>query len=123
MEIGKKLIIENLVKESDTAAYYGSGFLHVFATPAMIALMEQSAHLLAKFSLTDTQDTVGIEVNVKHTRATPLGAKVYAEAELIAIDGKKLTFKVKAFDDNGSIGEGIHIRYIINPSKYMDRLT
>jgi predicted thioesterase len=89
----------------------------------MIALMEQSAHLLAKFSLTDTQDTVGIEVNVKHTRATPLGAKVYAEAELVAIDGKKLTFKVKAFDDNGSIGEGTHIRYIINPSKYMDRLS
>ena len=123
MEIGKKLIIEKLVKESGTAAYYGSGFLHVFATPAMIALMEQSAHLLAKFSLTDTQDTVGIEVNVKHTRATPLGAKVYAEAELVAIDGKKLTFKVKAFDDNGSIGEGTHIRYIINPSKYMDRLS
>jgi predicted thioesterase len=123
MEIGKKLIIEKLVKDSDTAAYYGSGLLNVFATPAMIALMEQSAHLLAKFSLSETQDTVGIEVNVKHTRATPLGAKVYAESELIAVDGKKLTFRVKAFDDNGPIGEGVHIRYIINPSKFMNQLT
>jgi len=123
MEIGKKLIIEKLVKENDTAAYYGSGLLHVFATPAMIALMEQSAHLLAKFSLSETQDTVGIEVNVKHHRATPLGAKVYAEAELIEIDGKKLTFRVKAFDDNGEIGMGTHIRYIINTSKFMDKLS
>ncbi len=123
METGKKLIIEKLVTESDTAAYYGSGLLHVFATPGMIALMEKSAHLLAKFSLPESQDTVGIEVNVKHIRATPLGAKVYAEAELIEIDGKKLTFKVMAFDDSGEIGSGTHIRYIINPSKYMDRFS
>lgn len=123
MEIGKKLIIEKTVTESDTAAYYGSGLLHVFATPAMIALMEQSAHLLAKFSLSEKQDTVGIEVNVKHTRATPLGAKVYAESELVAVDGKKLTFRVKAFDENGEIGSGTHIRYIINPSKYMNKIS
>ncbi len=123
MEIGKKLIIEKLVTETDTAAYYGSGLLHVFATPAMIALMEQSAHLLAKFSLPETQDTVGIEVNVKHTRATPMGTKVYAEAELILIEGKKLTFSVVAFDEQGEIGKGTHMRYIINPAKYMHNIS
>ncbi len=123
METGKKLIIEKIVTESDTAAYYGSGFLHVFATPAMIALMEKSAHLLAKFSLREDQDTVGIEINVKHTRATPLGAKVYAEAEILSLEGKKITFKVSAFDDNGMIGTGNHIRYIINPAKFLDKIS
>jgi predicted thioesterase len=123
MEIGKKLIIEKLVTETDTAAYYGSGLLNVFATPAMIALMEQSAYFLAKVSLPENQDTVGIEVNIKHTRATPLGVNVYAEAELIAIDGKKLTFNVVAFDEQGEIGRGVHMRYIINPAKYMNKLS
>lgn len=123
METGKKLIIEKLVTETDTAEYYGSGLLKVFATPAMIALMEKSAHLLAKFSLPSNQDTVGIEVNIKHTRATPLGAKVYAEAELIEIDNKKLTFSVVAFDEMGEIGRGTHMRYIINPAKFMDKIS
>jgi len=89
----------------------------------MIALMEQSAYLLAKFSLPETQDTVGIEVNVKHGRATPIGAKVYAEAELIEIEGKKLTFTVIAFDEQGEIGRGTHMRYIINPVKYMHDIS
>jgi len=123
MEIGKKLIIEKLVTETDTASYYGSGLLNVFATPGMVALMEKSAHLLAKLSLPQTQDTVGIEINVKHTRATPLGAKVYAQAILIAIEGKKLTFSVKAFDNLGEIGSGNHVRYIINPAKFMEKLS
>jgi len=123
MEIGKKLIIEKLVTETDTASYYGSGLLNVFATPGMVALMEKSAHLLAKMSLPHTQDTVGIEINVKHTRATPLGAKVYAQAILTAIEGKKLTFSVKAFDSLGEIGTGNHIRYIINPAKFMEKLS
>jgi len=123
METGKKLIIEKLVTETDTAEYYGSGLLKVFATPAMIALMERSAHLLARFSLPTNQDTVGVEVNIKHTRATPLGAKVYAEAELITIEDKKLTFSVTAFDEMGEIGRGTHIRYIINPTKFMDRIS
>lgn len=123
MEIGKKLIIEKLVTEVDTASYYGSGLLQVYATPAMIALMEQSAYLLAKFSLPENQDTVGIEVNVKHGRATPIGTKVYAEAELIAVEGKKLTFAVVAFDEQGEIGKGTHMRYIINPVKYMHDIS
>lgn len=123
MEIGKKLIIEKLVEETDTAVYFGSGLLRVFATPAMIALMEKSAHLLAKFSLSENQDTVGIEIHVTHTRATPVGTKVYAEAELTEIDGKKLTFSVVTFDDQGEIGKGTHIRYIINPAKFMSKIS
>ena len=123
LEVGVKNKVEKIVGKSDTASHYGSGLLEVFATPAMIALMEQSAHLLAKMYLPDNEDTVGIEVSIKHIKATPIGASVYSEAELINIDGKKLTFKVTAFDQSGEIGNGTHIRYIINPSKFMDKLS
>jgi len=123
MEIGKKLKIEKVVTQSDTAAYYGSGLLEVFATPGMIALMEQTAHLLAKSFLPEFQDTVGVEVNIKHLKASPLGAKVYAEAELISIDGKVLTFKVTAYDEKGVIGTGTHLRYIINPAKFLNKIS
>lgn len=123
MEIGKKLKIEKVVTKSDTAAYYGSGLLEVFATPGMIALMEQTAHLLAKSFLPEFQDTVGVEVNIKHLKASPLGAKVYAEAELISIDGKVLTFKVTAYDEKGVIGTGTHLRYIINPAKFLNKIS
>lgn len=123
MDIGKTILIEKLVTEKETAAYYGSGLLNVFATPAMIALMENAAHRLAKLSLSQTQDTVGSEINVKHTRATPLGAKVSAEATLTSVDGKKLIFSVKAFDELGEIGYGTHIRYIIDPIKFMERIS
>lgn len=123
MEIGKKLKIEKVVTQSDTAAYYGSGLLEVFATPGMIALMEQTAHLLAKSFLPEFQDTVGVEVNIKHLKASPLGAKVYAEAELTSIDGKVLTFKVTAYDEKGVIGTGTHLRYIINPAKFLNKIS
>lgn len=123
MEIGKKLKIEKIVTQSDTAAYYGSGLLEVFATPGMIALMEQTAHLLAKSFLPEFQDTVGVEVNIKHLKASPLGAKVYAEAELISIEGKVLTFKVTAYDEKGVIGTGTHLRYIINPAKFLNKIS
>ena len=123
MEIGKKLKIDKVVTQSDTAAYYGSGLLEVFATPGMIALMEQTAHLLAKSFLPEFQDTVGVEVNIKHLKASPLGAKVYAEAELISVDGKVLTFKVTAYDEKGVIGTGTHLRYIINPAKFLNKIS
>lgn len=123
MEVGKKFRIEKVVSETDTAAYYGSGLLEVFATPSMIALMEQSAHQLAKSFLPEYQDTVGIEVHVQHKRACPVGAKVYAESELIKVEGKVLTFNVIAFDEQGEIGIGTHIRYIINPAKFMNKVS
>ena len=123
METGKRLRIEKIVGKDDTAASYGSGLLEVFSTPAMIALMEKSAHLLAKSMLDPHYDTVGTEVNIKHLRATPLEASVSAEAELISVDGRKLVFKVSANDSIGEIGNGIHIRYIIDPIKFMSKLN
>lgn len=123
MELGKKLLLEKEVTPTDTAAHYGSGLLDVFSTPAMIALMEQAAHQLAKSMLPEEQDSVGSEVNIKHIKATPLGGKVYSVAELIQVDGKKLTFKVEAFDQEGQIGLGTHSRYIIDPKKFIERIT
>ena len=123
METGKKLRIDKIVEITDTAASYGSGLLEVFSTPAMIALMEKSAHLLAKSMLDQQLDSVGTEVNIKHLRATPLNSLVSAEAELISVDGRKLVFKVSAKDNKGEIGYGTHIRYIIDPIKFMDKLN
>ena len=123
MEIGKKLKIEQTVTERESAASYGSGSLPVFATPAMIALMEKCSHRLAGLYLAQSMDTVGIEINVKHIRATPVGATVCAESEIISVNGKKIGFSVDAYDNKGIIGTGTHIRYIINPSEFIDNLS
>lgn len=123
MEPGRKLRVEKIVEYADTAASYGSGLLEVFSTPAMIALMEKSAHLLAKSMLSDKEDTVGTEIDIKHLRATPMGASVSAGAELISAEGRKLVFKVSASDNKGEIGNGTHIRYIIDPVKFMSKLN
>jgi predicted thioesterase len=123
MEKGKKLRVDKKVEKEDSASSYGSGLLDVFSTPAMIALMEKSAHLLAKSMLPSNQDTVGTEVNIKHLRATPVGEMVYAEALLTEINGRALTFEVSAFDQKGEIGKGIHTRYIVDPEKFMSKLN
>ena len=114
--------IGKVVELTDTAAQYGSGLLEVFSTPAMVALMEGAAHKLALSIVARGEDTVGTEVNIKHTRATLVGANVYAEAELIEREERKLIFRVAAFDDKGEIGSGIHSRFIISPEKFMNRL-
>ncbi|MDD2419520.1 MAG: thioesterase family protein [Bacteroidales bacterium] len=109
------------VDQSDTALNHGSGLLNVFATPAMVALMEKSAHQLALANIPEGLDTVGIEISVKHTRATPVGKEVFAEAVLEKQDGKRLYFTITAYDNQGEIGTGTHIRYIIDPIKFMER--
>lgn len=123
MKIGEKLVVEQLVTETESAAHCGSGLLPVYATPSMVALMEKAAHQLARLSLPKTEDTVGIGIEIKHTRATPLGEKVSAQATLTAIEGKKLFFSITAFDSKGEIGHGTHVRYIINPVKFMENIS
>jgi predicted thioesterase len=113
--------VETIVDSNKTASFYGSGSLDVYATPAMIALMENAAMNCVQEELPEGFGTVGIEISVKHSKATPLGMKVRAEATLEKIDRKKLFFKVEAYDERGKIGEGSHVRYIINSEEFMNR--
>ena len=107
------------VTESNTAASMGSGLMAVFATPSMIALMEQAAFTSVAPALEEGCGTVGTLMNVKHLAASPVGAHIRAEAQLTQVDGRRLVFHVAAYDDAGLIGEGEHERFIIQNEKFL----
>ena len=109
---------ETIVTVENTAKTMKSGTLDVFATPAMIALMEQTAYESVSGELEEGYGTVGTMLNVKHVSATPLGMKVTCESTLTKIDGRALTFEVKAFDERGLIGEGTHERFLVQNEKF-----
>ncbi len=123
LNIGLKKREDKSVTLNDTALVFGSGAAKVYATPMMIGLMEAAAMNTVKDYLPEGFSTVGISVNIKHISATAVGKKVYAEAELIEIDRKRLVFKVEAFDEDKKIGEGIHERFIIDDKKFMSNLS
>ncbi len=106
----------------DVARTVGSGELDVFATPAMIALMENAAAQAVSMWLEDGSTTVGTVVNVVHARASGLGERITATAELREIEGRKLIFHVAAHDPKGVIGEGIHERVVVDIQRFMGRL-
>lgn len=108
-----------IVEEKHTANAFGSGDLYVFSTPMMVALMENAAMKCAELG---GYATVGTSLNVKHIAATPMGHTVRATAELIEIEGKKLVFRVTAFDEKEKIGEGVHERFIIDVEKFMKKV-
>jgi len=110
---------ELIVNEMNTAEALGSGSLAVFATPAMIALMEKTARLSVAPFLEDGQSTVGTLVNVKHLSASPVGMKITCRTELKEIDRRRLVFHVECSDEAGIIGEGEHERFIIDETKFM----
>lgn len=122
LNTGLKNKEEKIVSMNDTAKVFGSGAAEVFATPMMIGLMEGAAMNAVKQYLPEGFSTVGTSVNVKHMSATAVGKKVWAEAELVEIDRKRLVFKVDAFDEDKKIGEGTHERFIIEESKFMGNL-
>lgn len=119
LTLGMDAKVERTVTQADTAQAFGSGEVKVFATPMMIGLMENAAlkavdpHLPAGFA------TVGTHLDVKHLAATPVGMKVWASATLTGIEGKKLTFEIKAYDELELIGEGTHERFIIPFEKFV----
>lgn len=102
-----------IVNENNTAFKLGSGELAVYATPAMVALMEQAAYKSVAGELGEGEGTVGISMHISHTAATPVGMRVTAKSELTAIDGRKLVFAVEAYDETGKIGGGTHERFRI----------
>jgi predicted thioesterase len=122
LKAGIKGYGEQVVENKYTAKAYGSGLADVYATPAMIGLMENTAHLSVGDYLPEGCISVGMLVNIEHLRATPLGEKVWCETVLEAVDGRKLVFTVTAFDSKGVIGKGIHERFIVNTEKFMSKL-
>jgi fluoroacetyl-CoA thioesterase len=122
IKIGLQNKEEMCVSNNDTASVYGSGLLEVYATPAMIAFMEHTAMNCTKELLPIGFSTVGTHVNVSHKKATPVGLKVFCEAKLIEVEGRKLVFEMKASDEEGEIGSGTHTRFIIEEKKFIAKL-
>ena len=121
LPIGLKGLAETLVTEENTAAAMGSGLLPVFATPAMLALMEQAAASSVQPFLPEGQGTVGTRLDVSHLAATPIGLTVRAESELIAVDRRKLRFAVRAWAGDELIGEGEHERFVIDNARFLEK--
>ena len=119
--VGMKGEVGTLAEREDTAKEVGSGSLLVYATPCMVALMEGAACEAIAEALPDNQTTVGTELNIQHISATPVGLEVRAEAEVIAVEGKVITFEVKAYDEAGEIGKGTHKRVIVNTQKFLEK--
>ena len=119
--IGMKGEVGTTVEREDTAKEVGSGSLLVYATPCMVAMMEGAACEAIEEALAEGQTTVGTALNIEHISATPVGLDVRAEATVTAVEGKVITFEVKAFDEVGEIGHGTHKRVIINAQKFLDK--
>ena len=122
LKVGMKGRAETVVVPENTAQAVGSGLVPVFATPHMIALMENAAVNAVQAQLAAGEGTVGTRLDVTHDAATPVGMNVWAEAELTAVEGRKLTFAVAAFDAREQIGGGTHERFIIKTEKFLARV-
>jgi len=118
--LGEKRIV---VTEEYTAQHLGSGDVMVLATPAMIMLMERTALSSVDPLLPVGQRTVGTWLDVKHLAATPLGMTVRIHTELLEVEGRRLRFRVEAFDDVEKVGAGLHERFIINVDKFQEKLA
>ena len=119
--VGMRGEVFTTAEREDTAKEVGSGDLLVYSTPCMVALMEGAACEAIAEALAEGQTTVGTELNIEHISATPVGLDVRAEAEVTAMEGKVITFSVKAFDEAGEIGHGTHKRVIVNSQKFLER--
>ena len=122
LEPGLKGSAETVVVHENTAAAVGSGALEVFATPSMIALMEKAALETVKPFLAEGESTVGTEIHVTHDSAIPLGLTVTAEAELVEMDRRKLSFKVLARSGDEIIGKGTQTRFIVSQERFMQKV-
>ena len=123
IEIGIKGHKEQTVTQEMSAARVGSGLVDVFATPMLVALVEQTCYESVLPHLDEGQGTVGTLVNVSHVSATPIGMRVWCDSELTEVDRRRLVFSVKAYDEAGLIGEGTHERFVIDTAKFMEKLN
>lgn len=122
LEKGLSAQSRTTVSETDTALAAGSGDLPVFATPAMIALMENAAMRAVAPALPEGSTTVGTEMSVSHIKASGLGAEITASAVVTAVEGRRITFTVGARDAEGLIGEGTHVRVVVERERFLAKL-
>ena len=122
MEKGLTYTSTLVVSADHVAAVMGSGDLHVFATPAMVALMENAAMMAVAEHLPEGSTTVGAMMNTSHVKPSPVDESIKATAVLTEVEGRKLTFEIKAEDSKGIIGEATHIRYIVDRERFMSKL-
>jgi len=118
---GLKARLVKTAKYEDTANALDAGLPEVFSTPSLIALMEVTSFKAVEPHLPEGYSAVGTIVDMRHLSATPVGAEVWAEAELVAVDRKKLTFDVKAYDEAGLVGTAVHERFIVEKNKFEDK--
>ena len=122
IEIGQKYVSELAVTDAVTAIALGSGDMPVLATPAMMALMENAAMMAVRDALSEGCTTVGGHIESSHLKPTKVGEKVEAVAEVVKVDGKKIFFKVAAYCGDALLGEGTHLRFVVDREKFMGRL-
>ena len=122
MEIGLSYTSTVVVDNSNTAAALGSGDMDVFATPAMVTLMENAAMNAVAPHLEQGQTTVGTQITTSHIKASALGATISATAPLTAVDGRSLTFTIVASEGDKTIGEGTHTRFIVDRERFLSKL-
>lgn len=122
MKTGNTYTSYTTVTSKNTAISLGSGDMDVFATPALVALMENAAMLAVKDELPQGSTTVGAWIEASHIKPSALGEKISATAVLKEIEGRKLTFHISAQDSKGVIGEGKHIRYIVDRERFLNKL-
>ena len=123
LQPGLSAEVKMTVSETETAAYLGSGLVPVYATPALVALMENAAVRALEGRLPAGQTTVGGQIDLSHIAATPVGMQVRAHAELTGVQGRKLIFHIQAWDEEEMIGEADHVRFVVNEEKFMAKVN
>lgn len=122
IEIGIIREDKRIVNQEDTALAMKSGDLSVYATPALVAYLEYTAKELVRKYLEDNETTVGIKMDVNHIKASKVGASIHSKAEVIKVEGKKITFKVEAYEGGTLIGFGTHERFVVDKLKFISKL-
>ena len=123
LAIGKNYWFESIVREEDTASCIGSGNLDVLSTPRLVTLMEHAAYMILEDELEDGQTSVGTNINICHTSASPVGITIEIEAKIISVKGRTITFEVSASDEAGDIGKGTHTRVIVDEERFMNKVN
>jgi len=123
LEPGLAATVTLVVGPSDTAAAFASGAVEVLATPRLVGLLEEAAALAVGPALAEEQTTVGTRVEMRHLAATPIGMRVTASAELVAIEERRLRFRIQAHDERELVAEGTHDRAIINRARFLERVA